>query len=297
MSDPFFIEGPACINFSGGRTSGYMLWRILQSHGGKLPDDVIVCFNNTGKEMEESLDFVRECGERWGVHINWLEFDINEPCTLRESDLHSAFKVVDFSTASRNGEPFEKLIRFSNSSYLPNPIARQCTVQMKMRTTERFIRKTLGWDEWDSVIGIRGDEPYRYAKIVADPSGGRSGITRLAPLAQAKIDVAEVGRFWMEQPFDLRLPNMNGITMHGNCDLCFLKGGKQVLALIREQPKRADWWARMEREYEEAFGNDKHQARFRKDRPSYAAMHRMATTQVEMFKFDDEALQDCACTD
>lgn len=73
MSDPFKIEGPALISFSGGRTSGYMLWRILQAHGGTLPHDVHVCFANTGKEREETLRFVHECATRWGVRVRWLE--------------------------------------------------------------------------------------------------------------------------------------------------------------------------------------------------------------------------------
>jgi hypothetical protein len=38
-------------------------------------------------------------------------------------------------------------------------------------------------------------------------------------------------------------------------------------------------------------------ATFRSDRPSYVKMHRMATQHGELFAFDDEALQDCACTD
>ena len=39
------------INFSGGRTSGYMLKMILDQNGGVLPDDYLVTFQNTGREM------------------------------------------------------------------------------------------------------------------------------------------------------------------------------------------------------------------------------------------------------
>ena len=37
MSDPFKIIEPTVIAFSGGRTSAYMLWRVLQSNNGKMP--------------------------------------------------------------------------------------------------------------------------------------------------------------------------------------------------------------------------------------------------------------------
>ena len=47
-SNPYKIEGPALISFSGGRTSGFMLYHILQAHGGTLPEDYFVVFANTG---------------------------------------------------------------------------------------------------------------------------------------------------------------------------------------------------------------------------------------------------------
>jgi hypothetical protein len=67
-----------------------------------------------------------------------------------------------------------------------------------------------------SMIGMRADEQRRAAKIE-----DKSRI----PLVTAGITKEDVGAFWRKQSFDLGLPNNNGVTMHGNCDLCFLKGG------------------------------------------------------------------------
>ncbi len=287
MRDPFLIEGPAVISFSGGRTSGYMLWRILQAHGGGLPDDVRVVFANTGKEMPETLNFVQECSERWNVPITWIEY---RPKT--EEGKQEA--VVDWHTASRNGEPFAALI--ADRKYLPNPVARICTVELKVRAMHRHIKESFGWTEWTSCIGMRADEQRRVAKLKNTFEGSHE--ERIAPLAQAGLTVSDVSKFWASQPFDLRLPNMNGKTMHGNCDLCFLKGAKQIYALIREQPERAVWWMEQEKRISTiGVHSAPGTATFRSDRPSYKTMYENALSQDEMFKFDDEALEDCSCTD
>jgi 3'-phosphoadenosine 5'-phosphosulfate sulfotransferase (PAPS reductase)/FAD synthetase len=211
--DHFKIESPTCISFSGGRTSAYMLWCVLQANGGKLPDNTLVCFANTGKEDEETLKFVLACSINWRVPIVWLEYQFAEETKDR-------FKQVTFETASRNGEPFEALIRQRN--YLPNPVSRFCTVELKIRTIHRFL-KSKGWTEWDSMLGIRADEPRRLAKIGNQDYGKHE--EKCAPLGRVGVTKEVVGEFWRNMPFDLGLPNMNGVTMHGNCDLCFLKGG------------------------------------------------------------------------
>jgi 3'-phosphoadenosine 5'-phosphosulfate sulfotransferase (PAPS reductase)/FAD synthetase len=155
MSNPFEINTPTCISFSGGRTSAYMLYKVLEAAGGKLPDEAIVCFANTGKEDEATLRFVQDCSERWNVPITWLEY-----CEADETK--DRWKLVNFETASRNGEPFEALIRRRN--YLPNPVSRFCTVELKVRTIHRYLKEN-GWTEWDSMLGIRADEQRRLAKI------------------------------------------------------------------------------------------------------------------------------------
>lgn len=280
MRDPFKIDVPTCISFSGGRTSAYMLWRVLQSNGG-LPENAIICFANTGKEAEATLEFVRECGQRWNVPIVWLEY-------VDYEDDEPRFKEVNFETASRNGEPFEALIRKRN--YLPNPVARFCTVELKVRTIHRYL-KSIGWTEWDSMLGIRADEPLRLAKIGNQDYGPHE--EKCAPLGAIGITKDHVGEFWRSQPFDLGLPNNNGVTMHGNCDLCFLKGGSQILSLITENPVRAVWWVKME-----AMGlaSKPSGARFRTDRPSYAQMLAFTQDQIDMFDPNEETIE-CFCGD
>ena len=74
MNNPFIITEPTVISFSGGRTSGYMLYKVLEANNG-LPDNALVCFSNTGKEDEKTLEFVRDCEKNWNVPITWIEWD------------------------------------------------------------------------------------------------------------------------------------------------------------------------------------------------------------------------------
>lgn len=282
MIDPFKIDGPTSIGVSGGRTSGLMLRRVLDAHGGKLPPDSIACFENTGKEREETLEFVRDMGLHWNVPIIWLEYRNDE----------TGYAIVDFHSASRNGEPFEAIIE--KRGYLPNSLARFCTVELKIRTLHRYIKRELGWEEWDQMVGIRADEPKRVAKIRARPSPEIAAETMIIPMAAAGITKADVGAFWRAQPFDLRLPNINGTTPWGNCDLCFLKGANQIFTMIQEEPHRAVWWAK-----QEARGKaDKPEGNlFRIDRPSYARMLEYAADQGDLLAGLDDGAISCFCGD
>lgn len=286
MTDPFKIDSPTCISFSGGRTSAYMLWRVLQANGG-LPPEAVVLFANTGKEDEATLRFVRDCALNWEVPIIWVEYRNDE----------AAFEVVNYETASRNGEPFEAIIRKRN--YLPNPVTRFCTSELKIRTMHKWLRanwSALGWDaedlEWNQMIGIRADEMRRVSKIRArGHSTETTKETMLMPLADAGVTVQDVNAFWAQQPFTLELPTFNGRTLAGNCDLCFLKPTQQVMSLIAEKPERVVFWAKMEAL---ALASKPDGAVFRKDRPSYAKMAKFASEQRDMFDPNEEGIA-CFC--
>ena len=267
------------ISFSGGRTSGYMLWRILQENNG-IPEGSIVIFANTGKEEEETLKFVKSCQDNWNVEIHWIEYQYAEKPADR-------WKRVTYETASRNGEPFFQLIDQNGSPYLPNPVARICTAKLKIRAIHAYL-KSMGWKHNENMdwVGIRADEQRRAAKIDRERT----------PLVADGITKQDVGNFWKAQLFDLGLPNMNGVTMHGNCDLCFLKPTHQIISLIREKPERADWWIAMENHAQSSNKTYGDGAKFRKDRPSYAELKKFALSHDDMFDTTEEAIA-CFCGD
>jgi len=219
-------EGNVVISFSGGRTSAYMLHQIAEANGG-IPDRCVVSFQNTGREMPETLDFIQECSDRWGIKIVWLEWIREKP----------KFQIVSHNSASRDGRPFELLIW--QKRHLPNVRMRFCTQELKVLTSKRYLR-SIGWDHWTNTVGIRADEAQRL--------GGEDKDRWVTwhPLANAGIARRDISDFWASQPFDLRLPNVNGSCWLGNCDGCFLKSESTLASLAREYPERHQWWQEME---------------------------------------------------
>jgi hypothetical protein len=106
-------------------------------------------------------------------------------------------------------------------------------------------------------------------------------------------------RFWQSADFDLALPNIGGTTMHGNCDLCFLKNSAIVMSLISEKPSRGAWWAAKEGSITNpSIANG---GTFRSDRPSYAAMLAFTKAQADAFGHAAAEVEDgiecVGCTD
>ena len=205
------------INFSGGRTSAYLTKRLIDEGG-----DYLVTFQNTGKELPQTLDFVHECDTRWNLGIVWLEY--RKPAT---------FEVVTYKTASRNGEPYDQLLK-QRPSAIPNMQFRYCTMELKIMTLKRYL-KSIGVTDYTSFNGIRYDEPRRWQKVKD------SDIDVELPLVKWKITKQDVLTWWKKQDFDLMVNEP-----YGNCDCCFLKGKGKLATIAKEKPELFDWWIEKE---------------------------------------------------
>ena len=282
------ILEPLAIMFSGGRTSAYMLRQIADIYGGALPSDgsVVVLFQNTGKEVLETLNFVRDVEEHCDIPITWLEYSSRHENKLR---------VVTYNSASKAGEPFWDLfttpiIRMDKTlgvRGLPSPQTRICTAELKIKIADRYLRRVLNWPRnYYSATGLRYDERPRVVRQRVDNG---YGFTNIHPLYNLQKTSSDVASYWSSSNFDLNLSLEQ--PRYGNCDLCFLKGAEKIKANIAERPDIADWWIALEE-----YPRDRNSL-FRNDRPSYRELKEKALAGDLGFEKENPFINDCSCTE
>ena len=248
------------INFSGGRTSAYMTKRLIDEG----LEDYIVTFQNTGKEMPATLDFINECDKRWSLNVVWLEYRYG-----------NNFEIVNYKTASRNGRPFDELIAWKKG-FLPNTMMRFCTDQLKIQTSKRHL-KSIGLKEWTIYNGIRYDEPRRWQKIKNLPNY----MDLEMPCVGWKTTKKDVLDFFENNDFNLELNEP-----YGNCDGCFLKGKGKLAIIAKEKPKLLDWWINHEETLENKGGAFKKEITYRQLKDRSIAQQGM---------FDGDPSFECFC--
>ena len=214
--------------FSGGRTSAFM-GQFLKLYKKYKDFDKLYVFANTGKEKEETLEFINKCDKEWNLGVVWLEAKIN-----KEKGKGTDYKVVDYKTASRKGEPFEEMLK---SYPMPNNFASNCTRELKDSPIKKYV-KSLGYKEVITAMGIRYDERHRKSNTAKQQN-------IIYPLCDdTRVDSNFIRRWWDTQCFELELKDYEG-----NCDLCFKKSLRKRLTLIKQNPNIAEWWLDMEEKY------------------------------------------------
>jgi hypothetical protein len=264
---------------SGGRTSMFLAKYIKENTKYK---NVLFVFLNTGKEKEETLLFVEKCDKEFNLNVIWLEAKI-----IHKKQIGTTYKIVDFKTASRNGEPFEEMLK---KYPLPNNMASNCTRELKLRPVEAFIRNNYKDFDVYRIIGIRADEQHR-------KSNNATSEKLLYPLCdEIKVDAKFIRNWWENQTFDLELKDYEG-----NCDLCFKKSLKKRLTIVKENPKIAEWWEKMENKYSSEtiprfdLRTNKSVTEIKElaKKPFTKAkdLHELSKVQIELFNFET----DCFC--
>lgn len=219
------------ISFSGGETSGYMLYYLTNVFKSRDKYNMAVVFANTGEENEETLKFVRDCAIKFKVDVIWVEANVN-----MESGKGTTHKIVNYKTASRKGEPFEDVIKKYG---IPNQVFPHCNREMKLKPIHSYIKNELGWDNsYKTAIGIRYDEIDR---MVSD----RSTYNIIYPLIEnVRMTKQKINFWWSKQDFRLKLKGYQG-----NCKTCWKKSKKNLYTIANENPEFFNFYKKMEEKY------------------------------------------------
>lgn len=219
------------VSFSGGETSAMLSYLMKTKYGADSSTELLFIFANTGNEREETLVFADKCDKYFGLNLVWVEAVVNP-----EFGKGIQHKVVNFETASRDGQPFEDVIKKYG---IPNNTSPLCSKFLKGRVIKSYC-KSIGWIKWNTALGIRIDEPSRLNwKRVKE-----EGI--LYPLAtDFFVSKQDVWNFWDKQPFKLGLK-----TYEGNCQACWKKSKRKLMTIALENPTAFDFFREMEEKYE-----------------------------------------------
>lgn len=140
---------PHVVKFSGGRSSGMLLFALLENGFLNQQRGDVVVFNNTSCEHPETYRFVAECKRRvesTGVPFFFVEFQTYEDARQGEWRRIPSYRLVNEQPFSEDnpdgfrwrGEAFEEML--SHKVYLPNKFSRVCTKSLKLETTRMFLR-------------------------------------------------------------------------------------------------------------------------------------------------------------
>ena len=168
-------ELPHVVKFSGGRSSGMLLFALLEN---RLLDpdrgDVIV-FNNTACEHPGTYWFVQDCekaSRRYGIPFFWVEFQTYEDSRNGEWTRLPSYRLVNDRPWSKGnpdgfhwrGEVFEELLSWSG--FVPNQFRRICTKKMKLEPTRMFLRDWLASKESIPRLGHYGSRSRMTARAM-----------------------------------------------------------------------------------------------------------------------------------
>lgn len=160
-------ELPHVVKFSGGRSSGMMLFMLLENNFLKPKRGDVIIFNDTSAEHPETYNFTAKCKriaeEQYGIPFFWIQFQTYEDARGGKwvrLPTYRLVKPVPWSEEEPNGyhwkgEAFEELLSWSG--YVPNQFQRTCTQNLKLEVTRQFLRDWFACKDSTSRLGHYGN--------------------------------------------------------------------------------------------------------------------------------------------
>ncbi len=220
------------VSFSGGETSAYLAKWLLDNKSDIYK--MVFVFANTGDEEEETLKFIKKCAKEWKIKIIWVEAIVHH-----NERLSSSHKIVNFKTASRNREPFVEVIKKYG---IPNQNFLHCNRELKLNPIKSYM-KSIGWENYETAIGIRVDEFDRVNK-------NRKQLKLIYPFITDKPTTKqEISYWWSKQSFRLKLKSYNT-----NCRTCWKKSDKVLATIYKNNPE----YFKFNEQMEKLYGQDKY---------------------------------------
>lgn len=220
------------VNFSGGRTSAYLVWLFEQR---KKHEDIEVeyIFCDTGAEHPATYKFINDVVEHFGIELTCLRTVIT--C---EKGVGPSYKVVKLEDCKQDLEPFLDVCRKHGTPTVAAPL---CSDRMKSIPSDKYCDEKYGRGGYLRWLGMRVDEQSRIKSTEQQldffqkdkPISKRVKNTKyLAYISDfTKQDILA---WWENQEFNLDLEEHLG-----NCVFCIKKGANKLALAAKDEPEMA----------------------------------------------------------
>lgn len=159
-------------NFSGGRTSAYMVIKYWQ------PGDLVI-FTDTGREHPKTYKFI--------------------------NDFEAFENIPVIRISYKNSQtPFNTMLSDKNYKRIPYRMNRFCTDELKVKTSKRYLR-SIGIRTFENFIGFRADEPKRIKDKVHFKN-----VFNKYPLFYDGITKPMILEYFKTKPYNLEIPHILG---------------------------------------------------------------------------------------
>ena len=220
------------VNFSGGRTSAYMVWLFEQKR--KREDiNVEYIFCDTGAEHPNTYKFINNVVEHFKIKLTCLRTVIP-----LDFGVGPSYRVVDLSDCKQDLQPFLDVCKKNGTPTVAAPL---CSDRMKSIPADKYCNDKYGRFNYWRWLGIRVDEQRRiktseqqidaFMETKKIPKRQRF-VKYLANISD--LDKQDVLNWWQEQPFNLDLDEHLG-----NCVFCIKKGANKIALAAKDEPEMA----------------------------------------------------------